>query len=95
MAGPTPLEVISKGTVLLIHYIYIYIYIYKLGHSLGDSLIYPMFITAILLGNLKQKVTWSLVIRSGPKVLLSPSVGFESADQDQLWATDKKVDPLI
>ena len=30
-----------------------------------------------------------------PKALLSPLVGFESADEDQLWATDKKVDPLI
>ena len=41
-----------------------------------------------------QKVTWSLVIRLGPKALLSPSIGFESADQDQLWATEKKVDSL-
>ena len=27
-----------------------------------------------------QKVTWSLITRSGPKALLSPSVGFEPAD---------------
>ena len=33
-------------------YIYIYIYVYiciKLGHSLGDSLIHPVFATAVLL----------------------------------------------
>ena len=64
--------------------------------SLGDSLIHPMLITALLLDYwFNQNVTWNLVIRLVPKALLSPLVGFESADQDQLWATDKKVDPLI
>ena len=47
-----------------------------------------MFAKAILLAQQKGYLEPS-------KALLSSSVGFELADQDQLWASDKKVDPLI
>ena len=64
----------------------------KLGYSFGDSLIQPMFIIGILLVQPKGYLEHCNYV--GPKALLSPSVGFELAEQDQLWATDRKVDPL-
>ena len=54
----------------------------KLGHSLGDCLIHPLFTTAILL--VQPKGYMEPYNQVGLQILLSPSVGFELADQDQL-----------
>ena len=37
-----------------------------------------MFVTSLLL--VQPKVTWSFITGAGPKVLMSPSVGFELVD---------------